>query len=119
MIEGLYPYFLLLAEEGQQPKPQGLFSCQFMAPMVAIAVLWYVMMLRPQRRDQARRKDLLSQLKKNDRVVTIGGIIGTVSFISSDGKEVTLKLEDNARIRMLRSSIATVHRDDEDDKKSE
>ena len=112
MIEGLYPYFLLLANGNQ-----GLFDWRLVTPMVAIAVLWYVMLLRPQRRERAQRKDLLNQLKKNDRVVTIGGIIGTVSFISSDGKEVTLKLEDNARIRMLRSSVQTVLRDDEDDKK--
>ena len=57
--------------------------------------------------------DLLKSLKKNDRVVTIGGIIGTVANVTPDGKEVTLKVDDNTRLKMLRSSIQTVLRDDE------
>ena len=81
-------------------------------PMVAIAVLWYFLLLRPQKRDQAKRDQLLKELKKNDRVVTIGGIIGTVANLSPDGKEVTLKVDDNARLRMLRSSIQTVLKDE-------
>jgi preprotein translocase subunit YajC len=48
---------------------------------------------------------MLGSLKKNDRVVTIGGIIGTVASTSQDGREVTLKIDDNARLRVLRSAI--------------
>jgi preprotein translocase subunit YajC len=51
---------------------------------------------------------MLSALKKNDRVVTIGGMIGTVANITPDGQEVTLKVDDNTRIRMIRSSIQRV-----------
>ncbi|MFQ5734847.1 MAG: preprotein translocase subunit YajC [Planctomycetaceae bacterium] len=44
-------------------------------------------------------------LKKHDRVVTIGGIIGTVASTSQDGREVTLKIDDNARMKVLRTAI--------------
>ena len=47
-------------------------------------------------------------MKKNDRVVTAGGIIGSVANISVDGKEITLKVDDNTRIKFLRSSITQV-----------
>jgi preprotein translocase subunit YajC len=94
-----------------QPGPGGGFGA-LLFPMVAIALLWYFMLLRPQKRDQAKRDQLLKELKKNDRVVTIGGIIGTVANLSPDGKEVTLKVDDNAKLKMLRSSIQTVLKDE-------
>lgn len=83
-------------------------------PMILIGVLWYFLLLAPQRKEQKRRKDLLSALKKNDKVVTIGGILGTVTNISADGEEVTLRIDDNAKIRMLRSSIQSVVSDEKE-----
>ena len=74
-------------------------------PFVAIAVLWYFLLLRPQRRERKKRDASLKELKKNDRVVTIGGIVGTIANISQDSREVTLKIDDNARITVLRNSI--------------
>jgi preprotein translocase subunit YajC len=83
-----------------------------MIPMVAIAVLWWFLLFRPQRRERAKRDALLKELKKNDRVVTIGGILGTIAHVSQDGKEITLKVDDNTRIKLLRSSIQNVLTDD-------
>ena len=80
-------------------------------PMVAILVLWFLLLVRGKRRDQSAHDKMLNSLKKNDRVVTIGGIIGTVASTSQDGKEVTLKIDDNARLRVLRSAIQGPLRD--------
>lgn len=77
-------------------------------PMMAIGFLWYFLLFRPQRRERAKRDGMLDKLKKNDRVVTIGGIIGSVASVSSDNEEVTLKVDDNTRIKMLRSSISKI-----------
>ena len=104
MTDGLGE-LLLFAQEN--PQPQGQWTA-LLFPALAIGFLWYFLLFRPQKREQARRDQLLSALKKNDRVVTIGGILGTVANLSQDGKEVTLKVDDNTRIRMLRSSIQTV-----------
>jgi len=87
-------------------------------PLVLIGVVFYLVLLRPQRREQKRRDDLLKAIKKNDRVVTIGGIIGTVSNIPADGNEVTLKVDDNTRIRVLRSSIQSVLGDEAENEPS-
>ena len=101
MIEWASTLFLLAQDEAG--RKSSIFD--FAIPFVAIAVLWYFLLVRPQRREKAKREDQLKELKKNDRVVTIGGIVGTVANISQDGREVTLKIDDNARITLLRNSI--------------
>ena len=68
----------------------------------------YILMDSPQRREKAKREAMLKNLKKDDRVVTIGGILGSVANISQDGKEVTLKVDDGTRIRFRRTAIAEV-----------
>jgi preprotein translocase subunit YajC len=110
---------LLLAQaaEGKADNPGGSLLGPLM-PMVLIGIVFYLVLLRPQRREKKRRDDLLKAIKKNDRVVTIGGIIGTVSNIPADGKEVTLKVDDNTRIRVLRSSIQTVLGDEAENEPS-
>ena len=88
---------------------------KFVFPMVVIGFLWYFLLFRPQRREQQRRQDVLKALKKNDRVVTIGGIIGTIASVSQDGQDVTLKVDDNTRIRMLRSSIQGPYKEEKEE----
>ncbi|MGC1273685.1 MAG: preprotein translocase subunit YajC, partial [Planctomycetaceae bacterium] len=74
-------------------------------------VLYYVMLILPQQRERKKRQELLNTLKKNDRVVTTSGMLGTVANVSQDGKEITLKFGDNTRIPFLKSAIETVLRD--------
>lgn len=74
-------------------------------PFIAIGLFFYFILLRPQQAEQRRRKELLTMLKKNDKVVTTGGMIGTIADISSDGTRVTLRVDDNTRIKFLRSAI--------------
>ncbi len=87
-----------------QPVPFSFLS----PPILAMIVLFFFLMILPQRREQKQRDQMLKALKKNDRVLTSGGIIGTVANISADGKEITLKVDDNTRIKFLRSSITQV-----------
>lgn len=98
---------VLFAQEGQpkQAPANDLFS--FLPPILMAFAVFYFLLIRPQKKEQANRQALLATLKKNDRVVTIGGIIGTVANISEDGEEVTLKL-DEGRVRMVRTSIQRI-----------
>lgn len=80
-------------------------------PLVLFFILYYYMDA-PRRRDQKRRDLMLKNMKKNDRVATVGGILGSVVNISTDGKEVTLKVDDNTRIRFRRSAISEVFGDE-------
>ena len=89
----------LLLAEGENP-----FGMIW--PMILmIGFLYYFIIVRGNRRERGKRDSLLNSLKKNDRVVTIGGIIGTISGTSQDGREVTLKIDDNTKIKMLRTAI--------------
>jgi preprotein translocase subunit YajC len=75
-----------------------------------IIVLFYFMIHRPQRREQARRQTMLEAMKKNDRVVTIGGIYGVVTNVHREANEVTLKVDEatNTKLRVTLSSISQV-----------
>lgn len=83
-------------------------------PLIVIAILFQLIISRPQKREQARREEMLKALKKNDPVVTIGGIIGTVVSVSEDGAEVVLRVDDNARLKFRRDAIREVIRKGED-----
>ena len=102
------PGFVLIAQGGQQPTSGWILW----APLIVMIVFYYLLLIRPQQKDRAKRQELLNSLKKNDRVVTTSGMRGTVANISQDGKEITLKFGDNTRIPFLRSAIETVVRDD-------
>jgi preprotein translocase subunit YajC len=75
------------------------------APILIIGFFFYFILLRPQQKEQRRRQDFLKSLKKNSRVVTTGGLIGTVVDLSSDERFVTLRVDDTTRVRFLRSAI--------------
>jgi preprotein translocase subunit YajC len=79
-------------------------------PFLIIGVLFYFMLIAPERRKRKEMEQLLANIKKNDQVVTIGGIVGTVVNASPNSAVVTLRVDDgnNTRIRVLRSAIARV-----------
>ena len=83
-------------------------------PFVVIGVLFYVMMIKPERRKQQEQKDMLAGVKKNDRVVTVGGIKGVVTNVHRDNDEVTINVDEatGTKIRTTVAAIARVERPD-------
>ena len=81
-----------------------------MAYMVPIAVLFYFMILRPQQQQQRRQQDMLTALKKNDRVLTTAGIYGTVVAIDNDASRVVLRVDDDRGVKLIfnKASVAQV-----------
>jgi len=75
------------------------------APIILLCLAFWFMVIRPSQLDARRRAQQLAALKKNDRVYTSSGIIGTIANISQDGREITLKVDDNVKIRIFRRSI--------------
>lgn len=101
------------AKPAAKPPEPG-FGVQQMFPFLIMGLLFYLMLIRPQQKEHRRRQELLKALKKNDRVVTSGGIVGVIADISSDGKMVTLKVDDSTRIKFLRSAIQGLYEEKSD-----
>jgi preprotein translocase subunit YajC len=79
-------------------------------PVAAAIALYYFMIIRPERRKQGDHRSRLDSLKKNDRVVTIGGIYGVVMNVQRDTDEVTLKIDEatNTKIKVTFGAIGRV-----------
>ena len=77
-----------------------------MLPILLIFVIFYFFIIRPQNKKQKETDRMIAALKKGDKVVTIGGIHGTV--VQTKEKTVIVKVDDNAKLEFLRSAIATV-----------
>lgn len=84
-----------------------------MLPMfILIVAIFYFVIYRPQKQQREKQQGMINQLKKGDKVVTSGGIWGTVTNV---GKEtVTLQVAENAKIKVVREHITRL-RGDEDD----
>ena len=77
-----------------------------MLPILLIFVIFYFFIIRPQNKKQKETDRMIAALKKGDKVITIGGIHGTV--VQTKEKTVIVKVDDNAKLEFLRSAIATV-----------
>lgn len=71
--------------------------------LVVIFALFYFVMIRPQRKRQKEQQQMMANLQKGDKVITIGGIYGTIDNISEDS--LVLKLEGGQTIRIARSAV--------------
>ncbi len=76
-------------------------------PLVLIFVVFYFLLIRPQQKKTRDHKTMLDALRRGDRVVTGGGIIGTVARVENP-EEVTVDIADNVRVRIVRSTITSV-----------
>ena len=76
-------------------------------PLVLIFVVFYFLLIRPQQTKQKEHRKMLDALRRGDRIVTGGGIIGTVARVDS-AEEVTVDIAEGVRVRVLRSTITSV-----------
>ncbi len=89
----------------QPQQPPALF--QFV-PLVLVMVIFYFMLIRPQKKQEEERKNMLNKIKKNDEVVTTGGMYGVVLNVKD--KTVTLRIDDNVKVEIDRSAISRVEK---------
>ena len=86
-------------------------------PFVAIIAIFYFLIIRPQNKKQKETQKMLSALKKGDKVVTIGGIHGTIQTVRE--QSVILKVDDNTKIEFNRSAISSILTAAKEDKEKE
>mgnify|MGYP001260757083 CR=1 FL=1 len=115
-------YVIGQAATGTPPGASGASGGGGMINMVlmfgGIFLIFYFLLIRPQRKQEKQRQAMLKELKKNDKVVTIGGIYGVV--VNVRDKDVTLKIDDSkdVRVRFTRTSVSHVISKEEDEQES-
>jgi preprotein translocase subunit YajC len=77
-----------------------------LAPFALLIVVFYFLVIRPQSKKQKETQKMLSGIKKGDKIITIGGVHGTVSSVKENS--VIVKVDDNCKIEFLRSAVSTV-----------
>ena len=112
----LYAFLLFAQQEVEkqaEKQPESPFTNPIILIPVFFAIFYFTILLPNQRKQRKEAESLMSGMKKNDEVVTASGIIGIVAHIKEGGDEVTLKIDDNARIRVLKSSIVRIVKKEE------
>jgi preprotein translocase subunit YajC len=109
--------FALISPAYAQDVSGVLGSATQFAPLVLIFAVFYFLLIRPQQQKQKEMRGMLAALKRGDKVVTGGGILGTVQRVpmvqDKDGKqvassEIEVEIAPNLRVTVLRETITSV-----------
>jgi preprotein translocase subunit YajC len=101
--------FVLFAEVGADKAATEASPTQMLyqfAPFIGILVLAYFFFWRPMRRQESERQAMLSKMKKNDEILTTGGIYATIVEVSEKEDKITVKIADNVRVKIVKAAIA-------------
>ncbi|HPS20203.1 MAG TPA: preprotein translocase subunit YajC [Candidatus Omnitrophota bacterium] len=98
-------FILAIAQESQTaaavPQENPLMS---FLPIILIFVIFYFILIRPQRKSQLEHEKMLQGVKKNDEIITSGGIYGVVLNVQSD--TLTVRVDDDVKIKITRNAVA-------------
>jgi len=90
-----------------QQAPGGMESIlSSIVPFLLIIVIFYFLILRPQQKRQKERTKLLESIKRGDKIITAGGVYGTIEAI--EDKTILVKISENVKVKMERSAITTI-----------
>jgi preprotein translocase subunit YajC len=107
MFSGAAPAILFAA---QSPAGNGLIA---FLPLAIIMVIFYVLLILPAQRRQKKTQTMLSALKTGDKVVTTGGLYGTI--VALDGDAVQLRIADQVKVKVARSAVAGLQAEGKED----
>ena len=79
-------------------------------PIALMIVIFYFLLYRPQQKEQKKRALMLDSLKKGDRVVTTGGLFGTITAFTD--KKITVKIAEKVEVDIARSAVSTLQGED-------
>jgi preprotein translocase subunit YajC len=103
-------FFWFVSLAGQQGQtPDGSRQLMYMIFMFGIiGFLFYVILMRPQKREQQERHRMLEAIKKGDKVITVGGMHGVVIDLEPEKNQIVLEVAKNVRITFSRTAISSV-----------
>tara|TARA_B100000315_G_scaffold218676_1_gene220120 strand:+ start:219 stop:617 length:399 start_codon:yes stop_codon:yes gene_type:complete len=91
----------------QAAAPGASSGLEAFLPLVLIFVVFYFLLIRPQQKKQKEHKEMLAAIRRGDKVVTGGGIVGTVTKVIDD-REVTVEIASGVKVRVHRNLISAV-----------
>lgn len=94
-------FLLIGAPQGEAANPIAMFL-----PLILIFIVFYFFLIRPQKKKEDVRKKMIEAVAKNDRIITIGGIHGTVTQV--DEGSVLAQVDSNTKLRIDKNAIASV-----------
>ena len=77
-------------------------------PLILIFAVFYFLLIRPQQRKVKQHKEMLSNLKRGDKIITSGGIIATINKVA-DNRELTVEVSDNVEIKIAPGMVANLY----------
>ena len=102
----IYDALTILADAAPPAQPTSGGLGGMLVPMIAMGVIFYFMLIRPQQKKQKEHQALISSAKTGDKIVTSSGIHGLISNVKET--TVIVKIADNVKIEMDKAAIATV-----------
>ncbi|HRV81521.1 MAG: preprotein translocase subunit YajC [Planctomycetes bacterium] len=98
------PLLVLQGEGGSTTPTPGPGGVTQFLPLILVGVLAWFLLIQPERKRQKARQAMLAAIKKNDSVVTAGGLIGVVTKV--EDHQVTVRIDEGVHVRVQRGSIA-------------
>ena len=97
---------------GAASGSEGVNPLVSLGPFVLIFILFYFMLIRPQQKKAKERQEMIDELKKGDRIITSGGLLGTVTTLGV--KIITIQIAEGVRVKVMRSNIDELKDSDKD-----
>lgn len=97
---------LLILAAAQQAEGGTFGAFGMLVPLVLIFIVFYLFIIRPQKKREDKRKAMIAAVRKDDKVVTAGGIHGIVTKV--DDSSVLMEVASNVKLRIEKSAIANV-----------
>jgi len=109
-VPTMIPLFADLPVVFAQDAGNGNIVPQFLIAAIPIALLFYFLILRPQQQQEQKHRSLIDALKKNDKVLTTGGIYGTVISVDANQDRIVLRVDDERGVKLAftKASVARV-----------
>lgn len=109
MLGSLATFFTLFAQApAAAAKPPEASPYLQILPWLAAPFIFYFVLLRPQMAQERKRKELLTKLKKNDKVLTTAGMYGTVLSVDEKNDRVQLRLDDDGKVKVTFTKASIV-----------
>jgi len=98
-----------LAQAGGGAPAGGFDPIASLLPLVLIFAVFYFLLIRPQQKKMKEHKAMIEAVRRGDRIVTGGGIVGTVTRVGGgNDDEITVEIAEGVRVRVIRATIAQV-----------